>query len=332
MKLDNLEKKLEVLFDLAKYEELLALAIENLYQNKSDELLLYTFIILAHINLKNYDKALNFCDESIGKYPDNPYLFQLRAKVYFLAHKNKQALKNINQSLQLDPNDADSYLVTAKLFLEKNDYVEAKKEIDKALAIDASNLDFHIVNAVCLYMLDGEHVAQDIIEEVLQKEPNNEYALYVKQEFFSSNLHAKKSMLKNLLFLNPFDKEYQADLQFIKNYYRYIPALMFVMILLVLFIYINRNEYGFLGYWLALSLIIVSIIGSNDWRFNIPFLTVLFGISTYFSHIPDGFEVTDFFIMVFLSVVHNYIFMAMFMLAITWKNKLVNFFMRFKNA
>jgi len=39
--LDNLEKRLSVLLELDKNEELLSFAFENLYQSESDDILMY---------------------------------------------------------------------------------------------------------------------------------------------------------------------------------------------------------------------------------------------------------------------------------------------------
>lgn len=321
--MDNVEKKLEVLFALEKYEDVLKLAFENIYKSEMDELLFYNYIVVSHINLGNYDKALELCNEAIGIYPDEAFLFQLRAKIHLNSEKFKLAQTDIDNSLVLNPNDAKSYFIKARVYLENRNVVDAKKTIDKALEIDTSNLDFHILNAMILYMLDGEKVAKEIIDEVLQKDPNNIKALDVKQNFFTSNLHAKKSILMNLLFLNPFEKSHQADLKFIQNYYRYIPVSMVIVATLSFLLHTNRAEYGFLASFLPWLIIFIALIGSNDWRFNFPFLATMIGINIYFTNIPDGFKAMDFFVITFLAVVIHFFMMAVFPFTVLWKNRVV---------
>ena len=56
--MDKIEKWLEVLFDLGKYEELLAIAYENLHTTEVEQVLLYEYIIVAHLNKQESQKAL----------------------------------------------------------------------------------------------------------------------------------------------------------------------------------------------------------------------------------------------------------------------------------
>ncbi|MBD3808116.1 MAG: hypothetical protein IE880_05295 [Epsilonproteobacteria bacterium] len=125
--MDNLAKKLEVLFALEKYEDVLKLAFENLYKSEMDKLLLYNYIIISHINLGNYDKALELCNEAIGTYPDEAFLFQLRAKIHLHHKKIKPAHTDIDNSLALNPNDAKSHFIKARVYLENRNVVDAKK-------------------------------------------------------------------------------------------------------------------------------------------------------------------------------------------------------------
>jgi len=321
--LDNLEKRLEVLFDLQKYDELLKLAFENVYADKENELLIYTYIIIGLMNTVKHTEALKFANETIGKYPETSYIIYLKAKLLLSLSQLKEASKTIKEALSLNANDADYYLVASRIYFESSNFVEAKKSIDKALEIDSSNLDFHIVNAMALYMLDAEKIGREIIDEVLQKDPHNIKALDVKQHLFTYKLKEKKSILKSMLFLNPFDRDSQADLKFIQNYYRYIPISMIILITMSFALHVDRHTYGYLENYIPIVFFIVMIIGSNDWRFNIPFLVIMMGINTYFTNIPDGIEIVDFFAIAFMSIVMNFFMIAIFPLMVVWKYKIL---------
>lgn len=325
--MDKLEKRLEVLFELEKYDEVLKLAFEHLHNNDANELLLSTYIITAHMNLNRYSDALEFCNDAIGKYPDHAYLFLLRAKIYFQEDDSKQATKDVKESLRLDSNDANAYSLQARIYLDNKKFVEAKESINRALEIDSSNLDAHIINAMILYMIDGESVAKEIIDEVLQKDPNNVKALDVKQNFFTTKLKDKKSILQNLLFLNPFNKEHQASLNFIRNYYKYIPICMLTIISLSFLLHVERGTFGFLQNWLVVPFLVVALIGSNDYRFNVPFIAMMFGINMHFTSL-SGIEISGIFVIVFLAVIKQFFFMAIFPLTVIWKNRLLKRFER----
>lgn len=327
MRLDKVEKRLEVLFELDKYDEVLKLAFENLHNSDANELLLSTYIITSHMNLANYNDALEFCSKTIGKYPNSAYLFYLRAKIYFEKKDLKQASKDVNESLRLNPNDADTYSTQAWIYLDSKKYIEAKESINRSLEIDSSNLDSHIINAMILYMIDGESVAKEIIDEVLQKDPHNVKALDVKQNLFTSKLKEKKSILENLLFLNPFNKEHQASLKFIRNYYRYIPICMLVIVSLSYLLHVNRETFGFLQNWLMVSFFIVALIGSNDYRLNVPFIAIIFGINMHFTSL-SGIEISGLFVIVFLAIIKQFFFMAIFPLTVMWKNRFIQRFHR----
>jgi len=328
--LDELEKRLEVLFELEKYDELLKLAFENLHSSEESELLLYTYIIIAFMNTGEYKKALEFCQKSLGIYPEIAYILSLKAKIHMQLSELKEAKKSIEEALQLNANDAEYYLVESRIYFELSNFVEAKKSIDRALELDSTNLDYHIVNAMALYMLDGEKVAKEIIEEVLAKEPNNIKALDVKQNFFTYKLKEKKSILQSMLFLNPFDKESQKDLKFIHNYYRYIPALMSFTIVVSFIFHTNRLEFLYLESYLPFLYLALMLIGSNDWRFNIPFVAIMMGINTYYTNIPDGLELADYLAIAFISTILNFFMMAVFPFVIMWKNRLIKLIKGFR--
>ena len=304
--------KIETLYELSKYDEVIKKCIEDLYKQDSDKETLYHYLIASLLNQKEDETALKFCLSAKKDFPLNSNFIYFHSKISLINKQMKDAIKYINEALKIEPNNSKYHYHFCQIYIEQKKYVDAKKAIDKALELDSSNLDYHLANALILYMLDGEKVAREIVDEVLCKNPNHEYALYLKQGLFTSKLKDRKSILKGLLSKNPFDKDYQGDMKFIKFYYRYIPILMLLIIGLSFLVHSNRRGFGFLENWIILLFFIVGMVGSHDWRFNVPFIIVLLIINTYYTNIPDGLEITDIFPILFLGILQTWVFYTMY--------------------
>ncbi len=272
--MDNLEKKLEVLFELEKYNEVLALAYENISGSHGNELLLYYHIISSYVNLDKYDEALNSCNEAIGKYPQDDYLFFLKSKI--CSERNQkddmQALENIKIAIDLSSNDPKYFRQEARIYYSLSDYINAKKSIDIALELDSTDIDAQLTKGTILYMMNKQEEAYKIIDEVLEKDPHNEIALRMLQHY-TVNLKDKKRILQGLLQSNPQDKEYQTVLKLVKYYYKFVPASMLIVLVLSFVVENYMSSFWFLDIVVGIIFLIVAVIGSNDERFNIAFIS-----------------------------------------------------------
>ena len=299
--------KLEALYELNKYDAVISQCIENLYKEDDEQETLYYYLIASFLAMQRYPEAMGFCKEAEGKYPGSSLFIYLHSKALLGLGENKQAAQYIEKALSMEPNRAQYYAQYCQILMEQQKFPKAKKMIDKALELECTEIKYHLANALVIYMLGGEKIAKEIIEEVLKKEPHNEDALYLKQGIFTSRLKEKKSILKGLLARNPLDEEYQKKFKFITFYYRYIPALMVLNIGLSFLLHTERSSFGFLEPWLMLSFFITGAIGSHDWRFNVVFIASLLGINTYFTNIPDGLEFVDILAIVLLSGLYSWV-------------------------
>jgi tetratricopeptide (TPR) repeat protein len=310
--LDEIEKRLEVLFNLGRYEEILVLAYENLHTAEVEQVLIYLYIIVAHLNRQEFQKALETCKEALGSYPQVDSFFYYKSKAHANMSAYKDALEDIQQALIIEPNSSAYLAQFAEILLIQNKFIEAKEQIEKALEIDPSESIYHLLLARILYMLDGKRVAREIVEDVLAKDPYNEEALYMKQEYFTSKLKEKKSILKNLLFLNPFDKKSQKDIRFIGFYYKYIPLLMGIVVFLSYLLQSNRHQFGFLEPIAFISMFVVGTIGSKDWRLNIPFIAIIVSFSAYYNLGSRGISFGEVFYIIFQALIFQLVFMGAF--------------------
>jgi len=331
--LDSTEKKLNVLFELGKYKEVLELSYETLYASDSDKELLYQYIILSHMNLEEFQKALTMCDEALGEYPNIGTFFYLRSKTLYFISSYKKAFSDIQEALAIEPNEARYLAHYAKLYLVQDNYIKAKEMIEKALEIDSTQAEYHLTLAMTLYMLDGQKVAREIVDDVLAKEPHNIEALTLKQKLFTSKLKEKKSLLQNLLFLDPFDKENQKEIKFIEYYHNYIPILMVLFIILFYLVRSGMITSGALEIFLFFIFIILGAIGSKELRFNIPFIAIVLGINSFFKIGKKFLDMGEVLSVIILSVVFHYFLfgVALFFENVVWV-KIKNILIRKKSG
>ena len=310
--MDNIEKKLDVFFELGKYSEVLELGYETLYSSKSDKELLYQYIILSHMNLEEYHKALEMCDEALGEYPNIGTFFYLRSKTLYFISSYKKAISDIEEALRVSPNESHYLAHYARVLLMQDNYIQAKEMIERALELDNSVSEYHLTLAVVLYMLDGQKVAREIVDDVLAKEPHNLQAIDIKQKYFTSKLKEKKSLLQNLLFLDPFDKESQKDIKFIKYYYMFVPPLMAFVLFLTYLLQSQRREFGFLEPFVFVGFAVLGTLGSKDWRLNVPFIATLVSYDAYFNVGRHGISFGEVFYIVFQAVLFQFVFMGVY--------------------
>ena len=319
--MDNTEKKLNVLFELEKYKEVLELGYETLYTSEVEKELLYQYIILSHMNLEEYQKALTMCDEALGEYPNIGTFFYLRSKTLYIISSYKKAFSDIQEALAIEPNEPRYLAHYAKLYLTQDNYIRAKETIEKALEIDSTQAEYHLTLAMVLYMLDGQKVAREILDDVLAKEPHNIEALTLKQKLFTSKLKEKKSLLQNLLFLDPFDKENQKEIKFIQHYYKFMLPLMSLVILLSYLLQAYRKEFAFLEPVVYGGFIVAGLLGSKDWRLNTPFIATIVSFDAYFNLGSRGIDFGEFFYIVFQAVLFQFVFMGAYTLFSLLKHK-----------
>ena len=303
----DIEKKLNVLFDLQKYKDVLELAYENLYNNELERELLYEYIILSHINLEEYHKALKISEEALGIYPSLSIFLYFRSKSFYYISSYKNAINDIEEALNIEPNEPQYLAHFARVLLLQNEYIKAKEIIERALEIDSSVSEYHLTLAIVLYMLDGDRVAKEIVDEVLAKEPHNLQALEIKRKYFTPKLKEQKSLLKNFLFLNPFDKESQKDIKFIKYYYMFLPPLMGLVLFLSYLLQSQRREFGFLEPVCIFGFVVLWVLGSKDWRLNVPFIAGITSFDAYFNIGSRGISCGEVFYIVFQAILLHYV-------------------------
>ncbi len=266
-------KRLEVLYDLQRYEELLHVSIPLCASNTEDKGIAYHYTILALINLERLDEALEVIKKALAQFPSEVHFLYFQTFVFFKQDRLREADSLAQSLLAQEPNHAVYHHVYAKILLEQERYVEAKRAIDKTLVLDPHDTDFLATLAHITYSLGNTPIACDIISAILGKEPHHGEALRLQSHICTSLLMQKANIFQGMLLRNPFDKEGAKQLESIKRYYQIAPALMLTFLLYAL------GEY--LEMWEKSShtsgvLFLLSLYVWRDWRLSLPFFAVSF--------------------------------------------------------
>lgn len=160
----------------------------------------YQGLSLVYLQQGDEAKALAVLQEAAAKNPEDYRAYNMLADYLAEYGEKEQALKNIITSLELEVNQQEAYTVLAEIYagnwadLAENDDLKASgktsallrfyahysnEEYAEAIAVfrdsldnDLSNQKAKVLAAICMYYNDENDAAGDMIEEVMNNEPN----------------------------------------------------------------------------------------------------------------------------------------------------------------
>lgn len=273
--MSDIAKRLDVLYELKRYEELLHVSIPLCASHDEEGMSAYHYTILTLIALERLEEALQAIAKALEQFPLEVHFLYFHAFVLFKQDRLKEALSCVKELLFHEPNHGAYHHLHAQILVELSRYVEAKRAIDKALALDAHNADFLLTLAIITYDLGNTPIACEIVTAILASDPHHAGALHLHSTLGTSNLFEKSNVLRKILFRNPFDVEGKERLESIKRYYALAPALMFAFLLYALGEHFDMWEKSphTSGVLLLLSLYVW-----RDWRLSLPFFVLCFAL------------------------------------------------------
>ena len=168
----------------------------------------YLDLIRAYINRRDFETALRYCDELLGKKPDSPIAHYMRGvvlhnmadlknaqielersiklnyrladayyrlgQIYAMQDKPGEAIKMYKLGRRYDPKNADARYELASIFMEKGNEKYAVAAIRSALAVDPNNKKF----VSMLKGADYEKAAR-VLERYLKENPEDQGAKFI---------------------------------------------------------------------------------------------------------------------------------------------------------
>jgi len=158
--------------------------------------------------LGKYEEALTAYENSI-KYSEKDELPESlvdKAEILFHLERDKQALRTINESLELDPKNADAWDIKSDILSELGKNEEAFEAANKGLSIDSEHSDLLIDKGVLLMNEGKNDEALSLFNKVIQIENSDELAWYNKACVLSI-LNKKEDSLDALTVATALDQE-----------------------------------------------------------------------------------------------------------------------------
>lgn len=174
------------------------------------------FFLGAKINLskKNYDEALKQIDQAINLEPNNASYYSIRGVILHQLNRYKEAIYDENKAIDLEPNNARYYDNRGATLHEMEQYEDAVKDSNKAIDLEQNNADYYDNRAVTLHNLKRYEDALKDSNKAIDLKPNKA-GYYDNRGAILRGLKRYKEAqidLENALLLEPTGKEYHTDL------------------------------------------------------------------------------------------------------------------------
>lgn len=166
-------ERARLLLDHGRMEEAMK-QLKNALQhdpNNDDALALYA---RCQFNLKDFDGGINTLQRAMAIDPENSYYYYLLGFGYYRKDKNAEALKMLNESIQLHPYFAESYGLMAYVYCDDKNFKEALAKANEGLAIDAENITCLNVRSIAQNKLKMTDDAIETMQYALAQDPDNE--------------------------------------------------------------------------------------------------------------------------------------------------------------
>ncbi len=106
-------------------------------------------------------------------------LFTLFSSIIWANEETEKLLREIIEKKTLKP-DIFNYINMGNFYCSLNLYEAAEKEYQKALDMDQSNILARIDHSYALYKMGEKEVALEELTQIIDEDPNNAFAYYVK--------------------------------------------------------------------------------------------------------------------------------------------------------
>ncbi len=148
------------------------------------------------LKVRNFSEALRFINKAIKFYPDSPYVFSDKAKIFFGMKKYNLAIKECKKSIQLDSSNYEAYYYYGKSLLKMNNFTKALEKFRKAAIIDIFNhIENHFYIGLCYNEIGNSKLALEnfLICEMLAEENKNQKWIEKAKKYISDIKKEEKS-------------------------------------------------------------------------------------------------------------------------------------------
>lgn len=255
--------RFEVLFELKRFDQLLAEATLALGQNQEDvQAALYQ--LLALIRQESYSAALEAAERVQAFCGFDSLFWNFKGYALLKLEQYREAQICAEKALSLEPNDADNQDFLGRVLMYQADIAGAQAQFIQALQTDPKNNQawLHLVQlygSACM----RPDLARQLLKTYLAREPHDDFALGLLADYSQSPMQ-KNRLLRQVLTINPMNMDAHQELNTrVVNSGRF--AWVFIFLLLIALASHNLDES--LQIYIQLGLLFVTILLSA-WLFS----------------------------------------------------------------
>lgn len=215
---DNLLHRLQMLYELGRYQKLLVLAQPHL-ADPSTEPQVFSYAAEAAVQLEDFSRARTILQAGLAAHPDSSSLRAVQISLFNRLELYREALAAAEAALELDPySDAIWYLQSVTHY-NQHDLKAAELSICKALSLDPLDIDYQAHHARILWFMDKEETARQMVLEGLAQQPDHTELLYLHAQM-EENRSKAAGALKQLLGSTPTSAEAQEQYHALTSRFR----------------------------------------------------------------------------------------------------------------
>ncbi len=167
------------LIDRGRYQEAISVCTQALKRKSKNGSSFYRLRGIAYGNLKQYQKSIADCSESIRLNATHASVYLTRAKSYSFLDEDQLARDDCSKAIILDPTFADAYFTRAVANARLKTYEQANSDFSQAIKLNYSDMDFAYGNRGLVLQRLGKY--KDALEDynrALSITPNSFWELY----------------------------------------------------------------------------------------------------------------------------------------------------------
>jgi tetratricopeptide (TPR) repeat protein len=146
--------KLELLTDQAEKAETLIDSVA-----RKDDLHNISDIAYAYLDTGHYEKALQWVEPAIERYPDDEICLGVAADSYYGVENLEQAIRCYNRLIDINPYSAPYWYGLARCYFDEEKYDQAIDACNYALIGDDEYADAYLIKGHAFYELENEEAA-----------------------------------------------------------------------------------------------------------------------------------------------------------------------------
>lgn len=171
---EQLLYRAQSLMELQRYDQALEMLQGVLAMNPEHGQALL-MLLVCRTQLGHHQQAIELAQDLLGRFPEEPLLYQLLAANYAEEQRFDEAKRVAEQGLTIAPGDVDLLASLGQIALIKKDWPQALYYAEEALELAPEHLTALNIRLTALNKLGRKEEIRASLEDTLAADPNNPY-------------------------------------------------------------------------------------------------------------------------------------------------------------